>query len=397
MFIILLLDSMFSYFSTVFSIPNFPTNALLLPLLIVAIFLFGSNTFRLNTNHIFGITLVITGFLLGIAFIQDVSLRRLGTLATGIAAFFIGNALGKFPDSDRHIANIGLLIGGLYCIVCTIATLKILPTYFPVTEALGFSDKGTPIIRPEVTIDQNFQIFYLFPVVLCFTQRQSLTELSISLLLTSMAIFSLLQLQTRSGVLLILLAISAAFILSVAAKKKHFILLIVGAIVIFLLGMWKIDALINISSGLIIRLTEDDFGGVEGRLFSATYLFQNIFNISWWLPQGNELFVSLYGDVPHFNPTAIFLEAGTLGLIGWFLIVLAPVIKNGFYIFRARMRNNYAIYIGALTSLGASLTLNTPLYEHAWVWAGLLVGATYKNNLRHQSNTYRHELNTRIA
>jgi len=372
----LLLDSFFNYFLNVFGIPAIPTNALLIPLFALALVAFGGRSIQLKTYQLMAFIFLVSGFLMGFIIIEGTSWMKLGALSTGMISLLIGVSLGRFKDSDRHISNIGLLIGGIYCVVCAIATLRLMPAFFPVIDAIGYSSKGTLIVRPEVTIDQNFQIFYLFPVILCFTKKQSYKEIFIAIILVGLAVFSLVKLQTRSGILLIALGLASAFIMAISTKHKKPVLLLIGAIFFLLVAMLNLDSIIKISSGLIVRFTEDDLGGAWGRLFSAEYLFQKLIDVRWWLPKGDAIFANAYGDVPHFNPTAIFLEAGLVGLIGWCMLSLGPLIKGGFSIFKKRMKNHHAIYLGAFISMVASLTLNAPLFEHVWVWVGLLIGAT---------------------
>ena len=141
----------------------------------------------------------------------------------------------------------------------------------------------------------------------------------------------------------------------------------------------KLDDIQDIASGILDRFFNDDFHTFWGRVISATYLFEKIVNPVWWFPRGNSEFIALYKDVPHFNPTAVFLEGGIIALAAWVALVLLPLFKGVAAVLKKKTDVFEAlIVVGAGITFVAGLTLNTPYYEHAWLWAGALLGGLIK-------------------
>ena len=194
------------------------------------------------------------------------------------------------------------------------------------------------------------------------------------------ALFTVVTLQTRSGTILLGLSFGLAVIYPVWMKSKGsvFRLLLVFTAFVLIVAI-KLDDIQDIASGILDRFFNDDFHTFWGRVISATYLFEKIVNPVWWFPRGNSEFIALYKDVPHFNPTAVFLEGGIIALAAWVALVLLPLFKGVAAVLKKKTDGFEAlIVVGAGITFVAGLTLNTPYYEHAWLWAGALLGGLIK-------------------
>ena len=206
-----------------------------------------------------------------------------------------------------------------------------------------------------------------------------------------LALYSLSQLQTRSGVLLYL----AAFLLSVygAARlnfiKPVYIFLAAGLGLIVIVN--KIDAIYGMASYLIDRFVDDDYRNLEGRVKSASYLLELVASpIAWFVPQGLGSFERLFGGFPHSNYTAIFLEGGILSFFGFLVLQVFTIVRVGLLSLKYKLDSvTLAALFGAMISLMGSLSLCVPYHEHVYLWVGALIGAEMR--LRHMARLRRRQ------
>jgi O-antigen ligase len=245
-----------------------------------------------------------------------------------------------------------------------------------------WAHSGKFISRPEITIDQNFQIFYLFPVALSlFLPFRPIRSL-LAIVASIGAIYILLNIQTRSGLLAFILLIFFTLSVPILYKKYGRLKIVIIGLSSLLLVVVSFGWIMDMSANIIIRFTEkDSLASAYGRLYSSLYIFEHIFDINSWIPQGNEGFIKLHKDVPHSNPTAMFLEGGILSLIMWFVIFLVPVIRLGLHFIKRRLDSlSIIIFLAGCTSLLVQLTLNVPFYEQTWLWAGAVIGTLHRIN-----------------
>ena len=376
---LVLLDSLATYFLASVAGIGFPVNAILPGLILVMVARHGVSKMLPDTSTSIWVVLAIAGFSLGIAFNEELGIDRFLKIGSAFSAFIIGYNVGYWGRNDKKLADYLLLVGLVYSLVCVLALLKIAPGLFPIKEAMGFKE-GNLVVRPEITIDQNFQIYYLFFICFIFTQSFSTIRYGLAGLALLGALFTVVTLQTRSGTILLGLSFGLAVIYPVWMKSKGsvFRLLLVFTAFVLIVAI-KLDDIQDIASGILDRFFNDDFHTFWGRVISATYLFEKIVNPVWWFPRGNSEFIALYKDVPHFNPTAVFLEGGIIALAAWVALVLLPLFKGVAAVLKKKTDVFEAlIVVGAGITFVAGLTLNTPYYEHAWLWAGALLGGLIK-------------------
>jgi len=326
--------------------------------------------------------LILTGFLLGLHHNYYSFTGKLFKSFSALVSLLIGYYAFRQINNERYLSIVFLVAGSIYTLVCFIAVLRVAPGLFPVIDAL-WADGWTLVSRPEVTTDQNFQIYYLF--FLCFILFFSVTNITRALVLLGsvLALYSLSQLQTRSGVLLYL----AAFLLSVygAARlnfiKPVYIFLAAGLGLIVIVN--KIDAIYGMASYLIDRFVDDDYRNLEGRVKSASYLLELVASpIAWFVPQGLGSFERLFGGFPHSNYTAIFLEGGILSFFGFLVLQVFTIVRVGLLSLKYKLDSvTLAALFGAMISLMGSLSLCVPYHEHVYLWVGALIGAEMR--LRH--------------
>lgn len=385
-FCLVLLDSMFTYFIKTYTGALFPVNASL-PILI---FIFGASwgfsrlmpPFSTVSIIIFG----LMGFVLYAIFIINFEIGYINQVATSALAFIVGyRALIINTDANKFMSYM-LWIGLLYIVICVIALLRIAPSLFPVVYSYGFHN-GVPFARPEVTVDQNFQIFYLYPGLLALLLPVRKMGFWLAIIALLGASYVLIQLQTRSGVLILGLLFVITLLTPLwyqhLGRSKIFIIP-VGLIILI---MFNLETLLNLSQGLINRVNTEDNQTIFGRLYSAEYMFEHLLDLEYWIPQGNTDFIAKTGVLPHFTPTAYFLEGGILGLICWVLLIFVPTIKLGVMYLQRRL-DTIAIVIlfAGFTSILIQLTLNAPFFKHTWLWAGAVMAVYHRMCIETRNN-----------
>ena len=384
LFLFILLDSLVNYFANTLVSATYPINALTCVAFII--YFMVNHKFFLkylpSQSVLFMLGLILTGFLLGLHHNYYSFTGKLFKSFSALVSLLIGYYAFRQINNERYLSIVFLVAGSIYTLVCFIAVLRVAPGLFPVIDAL-WADGWTLVSRPEVTTDQNFQIYYLF--FLCFILFFSVTNITRVLVLLGsvLALYSLSQLQTRSGVLLYL----AAFLLSVygAARlnfiKPVYIFLAAGLGLIVIVN--KIDAIYGMASYLIDRFVDDDYRNLEGRVKSASYLLELVASpIAWFVPQGLGSFERLFGGFPHSNYTAIFLEGGILSFFGFLVLQVFTIVRVGLLSLKYKLDSvTLAALFGAMISLMGSLSLCVPYHEHVYLWVGALIGAEMR--LRH--------------
>jgi hypothetical protein len=372
---IILLDSLFAYALTNLFHVSFPINSLVPAALLVALFVTGARVFAPSRLVLGGMLLIALAFAHGILVFDLFPATRLFKLAGALIALVVGYAAGRWVTQANLIARMYFVIGGLYALVCVVALSGVLPAYFPVINALGYRD-GQMILRPEVTTDQNFQIFYLFPSVLLFLMPLRRPYLVAVGLMSIAAAYTLTQLYSRSGVLVLgmalLFAWAAPLRYPMLGRTKVAVLPLLFAVVSMLSFAWISSATREIS----IRFTDSrHFRTLDDRIDAAMFLFEHLADFEYWLPRGNHEYVLATGNVPHFNATALYLEAGLLGVLLWFAMVAVPMALLIGYFVRGRLDMAALLMTGGgMASFLAQMSLNAPLYDHVWLWAGCVMG-----------------------
>ena len=325
----------------------------------------------LTTSHVTAIAAIALGLLLAVAIgVEEAWLSFKQTL-TAVCGFIIGYQATRRNDDLRPFIFLLALIGLAYALVCVAALLGVSSTYLPVIYAYGFNN-GVPVIRAELTTDQNYQIYYLLPIILGLILKQSLVRLFTLLFGVAASFYVIIMMETRSGLLLMLTLLAGIVLLPVWYKQKNSVNKVLAlSVIVLLVALVKLPEIIDISQGMIRRFTESDLGTFWGRILSITYLFEHIYNPIWWVPKGQNIFLLEHGSFPHSTPTSIFLRAGILGLIGWLSLIAWPVVKAAVLIHKRRINIYQAtIVFGATISLIASFSLPAAMFEQVWLWGG---------------------------
>ena len=381
LFIWLMFDSLILYLLRPFFF--IPINGLL-PFLVTFAFLFDkSRSNKLKTNHILSWFFIALGLLLAIVFHVESASTVSKQFATALSAFIIGlKAINTKAVSDKFLKLISL-VGLVYALACTAALLGVSRTYLPVSYLTGFND-GVPVIRAEITTDQNYQIFYLFPLLLSLVIKQSMILRAMQLVGLIAALFVIIQMETRSG-LIVMVGFAAAMIFLPfwyrrAGSVLYIVLFLIGLFMIILI---KLPLIIELSQGMVRRFTDSDLSTFWGRVHSLTYLFQHLFDPSHWVPKGQSYFLALYGNYPHSSPTSMYLIGGIFSLSGWAVLVFGSFIASvKLFIKRKVGMNEAAIILGATSTLVICLTLPAPFFEQLWLWIGASTGVVLSYNYR---------------
>lgn len=366
-------DSLLSYFSRTFTGAGLRVNAAVPVMILIAMLAGGMRRLAIPPGYVVCLVLGYLGFLLGFTTFGEVNFNRFLTVTSGFAAFLVGFAVASCLNSQRvtQWMNYLFYLGVVYSIVCALAVFHVAPALFPVIETIHMKD-GAMVVRPEVTTDQNFQVFYLLPCVLPLIRELRSWRALMAFAASALSIAVLAQLQTRSGAIVFGMSVALAAYAGYRRSNNKLQIIGIAAAGFFATVVVLAPTISRVAAPLIDRFTTDDFETFYGRLWSASYMFDHLLNPSWWIPRGNEGFRQMAGgEVPHFNGTAFFLEAGLLGFICWVGVHIVPVVILSVRFLRARvdMAQETVFVLGAATVL-MSLSLNVPYVETVWLWCG---------------------------
>lgn len=342
--------------------------------LAMSVFILGPKVVRLRDRWVLCMLGMILALLMGVALAPDISTQRLYQIAGVIVYFLCGYIFSRWTRDHKVVQDTFLVIGTLYVSVCVVALLKIWPVWFPVIEALWA--KGVVIeTRPEIMTDQNFQIFYLIPVAVGLLMPLSFRKAIFFGILTLGSLYTLAQLQTRSGALVFGFCLTIGLFATIRNKDMGQTKAIVAPMLGIIAALAALPIIIKAADLLIYRFTDHGYRTAMGRIESITFLIEKIIDPTWWLPRGNEEFVATHGNIPHSNITAYYLEGGLFGLIFWLLLVVIPalylltkMVKGGLDAVSA------SITCGVVSVLLLQMTLNVPAHSQVWLWAGAGIG-----------------------
>lgn len=374
-----LLDSMFTYFANHWFGFLPPVNTLLIVILFIIVFTQGMHVI-LPPAHYFAVLVAgFFAFLAGKVLTGQIDVYRIGEVVLSFVAFFIAFFAFRWSDHVETYAKVFLYVSLTYVAVCVVALLKILPGVFPVVNAV-WSDNGVPVLRPEITTDQNFQIFYLFPIALLLALPFRFVRSGLAILGAIGALFVLAKIQTRSGFLVFcgvaLLVLLAPLWTKNLGRGKTVIMPILLTVVLIL----NHDVIMQVGDHLIARFTERTGAGLgsqmgQDRLESSLFGMQHLLNPDWWIPRGSQEFINRYGFLPHSTMTAVYLEGGLVGLLVWLIIFVFPLLALGLLLIKRKLDSLATlVLIGGLASLAIQMSLYVPFLKHTWLWAGAALG-----------------------
>ncbi|MFW0776165.1 MAG: hypothetical protein ACN2B6_00395 [Rickettsiales bacterium] len=372
-FSVAFLDTFFNYFLTNISI-QFRVGILSLGAVGIVFLILGAKVFRISEKWILSIFFIQLSFLIGIFTAPDIGPARAFQIISISIYFYCGYLAFRWTNNTRLTQNIMIILSSVYITVCVLALLKVNPAIFPVIDSI-WSKQGILESRPEITTDQNFQVFYLLPAALAIVMPLNLLRFMICSILVIGALYVLSQIQTRSGVIAFFIILFLGLLSTVKNKNMGRKKLLAIPIIGITGAVFFLPYIISAASLIIYRFTEHGYATAQGRLDSTLYLFTRFFDVTWWLPQGNSEFLQATGNVPHTNVTAFFLEAGIIGLVFWIYIIVIPTLSLGLRVFfRGRLDPTATVVCCAsLGVLALQLTLNAPVHSQVWLWAGAVI------------------------
>ena len=371
-------DTMATYFARTLTGAGFPYSALMLMLFVVGLFVVGYPKIKLPLYGYIAIYLLVLSFSISILSLEEFELSRFRQLAGAIVALGIGYACFTAAKTENQIRFVFSFVSLSYAIVCFIALRKIYPALFPVINTIG-NRAGEVVIRPEVTTDQNFQIFYLLPIAMLLALENSTRRLVTIFVVSAVSAYCLSELQTRSGSLVLVATLAMSAIVGMRSRGK-FDWRLVALVFLGLVGSLAfLQKIIAVFEKLIERFTVADFDTLEYRTNNFLFTFQHLLDVDWWLPSGYLAYLRTVPNahaLPHSNITAIFVETGLFGLIGWILGFVLPLVVLGYYWIKKRTSPIADVALcGGVSTLVIQLSLNAPLFELVWFWAGAVLAA----------------------
>jgi hypothetical protein len=378
-FALIFFDSVLAYFCRPRGI--YVTGNILTPLFLLIFALkYGLKPFLMPKNIIVWLTLLTISLMLATVTADNIDSHR-SIEAIGCSIDFIsGYMLFKNEYSESRIAKFYMFIVSVYVVVCVLALSKVNPALFPVTYAKWFELGYGAVLRPKITADQNMQIYYLFPVLLVFVFRFKIITYAIASILAILGAYILVSLQSRSGVMVFIGVFMLSIMFSVrnngVDNKIKPIIVILASLCLAIIFIDKIYA---IADPIIHRFKSNDISTGNGRLGSTMYMFEHLFDPTWWLPRGPEEFLEKYGGLPHSNLTAIFLDGGIIGLVSWIALIIVPIFKVTIKYIKVGVDNiTGGVMIASWATLLTQLSLNNPIFDQVWLWAGACVAVNYK-------------------
>ncbi|HVL00843.1 MAG TPA: hypothetical protein VM553_13570 [Dongiaceae bacterium] len=375
---IVMFDSLFQYFLANLAGFTLPINALLPLLVVVGIYRFGAALVFPPMSTMIPVAILLSGCLVGVAVVPESGMRNLFEMGTALSALIIGYQAfrtGAYSNRSDSLVRWFLMIGLIYSAVCTVAILKLVPGLLPVHYSVGLRE-GVLVSRAEITTDQNFQIYYLFTsaFVLAAPFKIWRTLFAIAALLG--AFFVVAKLQTRSGAILLAMAITMSVFASLRLKAGGKAKLVIIPSLLLVLAYFGLDLVKSQGSELITRFQEKEYETLYSRLFAAVFFFDKLTDLEYWMPQGNAGYMARYGGLPHFTPAGFLLEGGILAVVGSFFAFYFPIFRLGTRYVLGRLNLVSCIaFVGGLVAIVASLSLNALFFEHMWLWGGAVLGA----------------------
>lgn len=372
-----LLDTFFNYvLDSIFAI-TLSVNALL-PIL----FLLGLLRHRDQIN------LPAPSYLLSLFFLF-ISLCVGGFIATGellptmkqnaslVVAFLVGYACLRNCENENKFFLMFAAVSMLYTATCTIAVLEIAPAVFPVKGDLKMLGREL-VFRYEITTDQNFQILYFIGSTTLLLAVRRLSHFVILLFFTGLNFFVLSEIQTRSGFLILILAISMVAFVRIRRLESFRGLLysLAGLALLSLLFIFTGPLLGEVFENIILRFTESDFDTLDTRTEAVVVFFRILFDPLRWLPLEPNFFRNSYGYLPHFSPAVLILQGGIFAVASWLYVQLVPVTVN---LTQTLVRPPHSklfevVAVTAIASLIVYMSAPIHAWDVVWLWSGASVG-----------------------
>lgn len=302
-------------------------------------------------------------------------------IVNAVCVFLIGYAAFNNTEDHDAVARVFLFVGLAYGIICVIALKQWYPERFPLDVSVYST--GTALVnRPAITTNQNYQVNYLIPAILPLALPFRTLRTALCLFGTACATFTLLRIQSRSGLLVFggigVLCLLIPFFSKVQGKGKSlFLLACLGIAGLVFYGVLREE-----SAHVMGRFADKTETTTSGRIVSLMYLFEKLPDPAWWIPRGTLEFLERHQVEPHCTPTLMFCDAGLSGLVSWLLLICAPAVALMLRVVRGRA-GWIAIMVGlaGIGSLFLQLSLPAHLSKQVWLWAGAVIACLAKTRL----------------
>ena len=373
MFALVYCDSLITYFGQF--LRGVQPAQIYVPLFVIFLLVSGYKKALPDIKTGFLLVVMFLAFAMGVFTAPDITERRFLEVISAFTAFMIGYNFFSHNTDENKLFWFLSLLSFIYISVCVVALLKYFPAIFPLEIAL-WSNQGNLNERPAITTDQNFQVFYLFAPVLLVLLRSGWLKLLLTLILLAGAAYVVIKVQSRSGILVFAGGTFLAIIFHFISKEGNKLNIIIFTLLAILLSYKLIPVIYNIMEPLLARFSSSGFekSTADARLTSALRVFDLLQDPANWVPRGNP--ESLLGrNKSHSNVTAILLESGLLGLLAWILLFIYPVIRLIKKYFLGIDVYCLVAFLAGLMSLILQMTLNVPVMDQVWLWAGATNGA----------------------
>lgn len=270
-----------------------------------------------------------------------------------------------------------LLAGICHAIVCMVALMQIYPAWFPVSYMRPDTDYSTAILRKEIATDPNFQVFFFLPTAALLALPFARLRTIIALLVTAVGAYTLAQVQSRSGLLVLAgclgLALAAPLRMKALGRKK---VVLLACLLVAFAGLYA-QQILNVLEGLLARFTaKSSHQSALARLEALIYFIENFWRPEFMIPRGPAVYSQTHGpNVAHSNITAMMLRGGLVGVIAWFAVYLIPTLKLTRRFLIKRMDSlGVVVLIISISLLVVQLSLNLYSWKQLWMWAGTALG-----------------------
>lgn len=370
-------DSLITYLLAGRSPFNFSVNSIVALFVLLIYFAFGAKKVVPPLRYFFPLTVFVLLYFFGLAIETGNLLATSLKAGSMITAFVLGYSTIRNVRTEKSLYVTIYIVSAAYTIIGLMAVLEIAPNIFPVTKHLGVLG-GELVNRLEVTTDPNMQICYTVASATLMVVARTKKVLLACLFLVGSNLFLFSELQSRSGMILYVLAIIVSFYLFSAKYRvavRAGIWALSLAICLVLLANY-FDTLISFLSKIILRFTVSDYDTLGARTQGMYWFLKSVIDPRFWLPLDPLYFRRNFGIEPHFSPAVILLKTGLIGVVCWVMTQIAPLCRVLALIFHKKSRGDLTVFVGVTASIViiASLAMPMASADLLWLWAGCCCG-----------------------
>ncbi|WP_133468583.1 hypothetical protein [Paraglaciecola marina] len=375
---LLLLDRPIQYVFYGFIGVELPTNRLL-PMLAVMLLFTYPTRFKLKIFDSWVLATTVVSLALGTIFLAEYRFSDVISCVGVIVSFFLGLQLTRIEFSQK-LSKVFLFISIVAPTISLIALLG-LSSNLQLIEQLH-QVNGVIVPRPEIFTDQNFHFIYVFmSIALIYLYRGLNLKKLLVCILIIINLWSLSEVQTRTGVIFFMFTLLFSIFYNRGAghkSKNKLLYFFIAAMILIALAAAIIVFSENLS--IVSRFENSDSDTGLHRIHSFLFWLTHLFDFKYWIPFGNREFDALYGGIPHSNVSAFYVLGGIMALFGYFVLFVRPAFLLLIEFMSKRCRFTMFEKFLCINVFGMFLvqqTLNVPLTEHTWFWAGVGLGLLY--------------------